>query len=473
MFRAIFQRLLITYTAILLAIILVLALSLTAFFHSYVLEQKGKQLVQAAWKMEELARLYQQGKVKQDELQAAADLLGQATGSRVYLLLGEKATALESLRGEALDDPEKKELLEDIKKILSGEVLVKRKVFFHPLDMYVVLAGLPVRAESGSIAGVVLLFSPLQELQKTLAQVYRIIWLTALALLFPAAAVIFLVSRRIARPVEGIQRAAAALAEGNFGEDLPVAGRDELAQLTRTFNYMKNRLKQVEEMRREFLASVSHELRTPLTSIRGFLQAILEDLVAPGEQRKYLQRAYEEADRLTRLVNDLLDLARLRAGGVRLHRERVDMKKLVAEVLEECALFAGQKGISLHAEIPDEEIEALVDRDRIKQVLLNLVDNAIKYVPGGGNVWVNLRREEGQLVVRVRDDGPGIPEEELPHIFEKFRRADRAHSRKVWGAGLGLSIAKELVVLHGGTIRAVNLPGQGVEVTFTVPLHKR
>ena len=342
MFRSIFQRLLITYTVILLAVVLVMALSLTAFFHSYVLAQKGGQLVQAAREMEERALIYRQGKVGRDELQAAADLLGQATGSRVYLLLGEKAAALESLQGEKLGGAEK-ELLEDIKRILGGEVLVKRKVFLHPLNMYVVMAGLPVRAEGG-IAGVVLLFSPLRELQEALAQVYRIIWLTALALLFPAATVVFLVSRHIARPVERIQRAAAALAEGSFGEDLPVRGRDELAQLTATFNYMKNRLKQVEEMRREFLAAVSHELRTPLTSVRGFIQAILEGLVAPAERDKYLRRAYGEADRLARLVNDLLELARLRAGGVKLHRERVGMKELVAEVLEELGLAARRNG---------------------------------------------------------------------------------------------------------------------------------
>ncbi|WP_027717998.1 sensor histidine kinase [Desulfovirgula thermocuniculi] len=470
MFRSIFQRLLITYTVILLAVVLVMALSLTAFFHSYVLAQKGGQLVQAAREMEELALLYRQGKVGRGELQAAADLLGQATGSRVYLLLGEKAAALESLQGEKLGGAEK-ELLEDIKRILGGEVLVKRKVFFHPLNMYVVMAGLPVRAEGG-IAGVVLLFSPLRELQEALAQVYRIIWLTALALLFPAAAVVFLVSRHIARPVERIQRAATALAEGNFGEDLPVLGRDELAQLTATFNYMKNRLKQVEEMRREFLAAVSHELRTPLTSVRGFIQAILEGLVAPAERDKYLRRAYGEADRLARLVNDLLELARLRAGGVKLHRERVGMKELVAEVLEECALFAGQKGVSLHAEVPAGEIVAPVDRDKMKQVLLNLVDNAVKYAPGGGNVWVSLRQEGCLLEVRVRDDGPGIPEEELPFIFEKFRRAERAGGEKVGGTGLGLAIARELVALHGGEIRAANLPGRGAEVIFTVPLDK-
>lgn len=324
MFKTIFQRLLFTYAAIIVIVIILLAVSLTVFFNIYFFEQKQNQLLTVGRRMEELAHDYHDKKISQQELSQTANALGYVTDSRIYVLLNEKITDLKFLDSGRQENPVGSQLLDDLKRILDGETLVRKKTFSDQLNMYVVFVGLPVYID-GTISGVILLFSPLNQVNKTLFDVYKIIWITAAVSLALASMVTFIISRRISKPIEHIQKVAASLAEGNFAGDLAPVGRDEIARLTETFNYMKNRLWQIEEMRKDFIANVSHELRTPLTSIRGFIQGILDRIIGPEEQEKYLKRAYEETGRLNRLVNDLLQLARLQSGNVKLNREIVQV----------------------------------------------------------------------------------------------------------------------------------------------------
>ncbi|HAP93583.1 MAG TPA: sensor histidine kinase, partial [Desulfotomaculum sp.] len=348
------------------------------------------------------------------------------------------------------------------------ETLVRKKTFSDQLNMYVVFVGLPVYID-GTISGVILLFSPLNQVNKTLFDVYKIIWITAAVSLALASVVTFIISRRISKPIEHIQKVAASLAEGNFAGDLAPVGRDEIARLTETFNYMKNRLWQIEEMRKDFIANVSHELRTPLTSIRGFIQGILDRVIGPEEQEKYLRRAYEETGRLNRLVNDLLQLARLQSGNVKLNREIVQVGELIGEIVEEHRLLAEQRNISLHVEISGDNTTIVADRDKLKQIILNLLNNALKYSNEGGKVWINALKEDKKLIFKIKDNGPGIPEDELQYIFTKFHRVESSSGQQAPGTGLGLSIAKELVELHGGTIMARSAVGCGTEMIFALP----
>jgi signal transduction histidine kinase len=418
--------------------------------------------------MEELARDYHDKKISQQELSQTANALGYVTDSRIYVLLNEKITDLKFLDSGRQENPVGSQLLDDLEKILDGETLVRKKTFSDQLNMYVVFVGLPVYID-GTISGVILLFSPLNQVNKTLFDVYKIIWITAAVSLALASVVTFIISRRISKPIEHIQKVAASLAEGNFAGDLAPVGRDEIARLTETFNYMKNRLWQIEEMRKDFIANVSHELRTPLTSIRGFIQGILDRVIGPEEQEKYLRRAYEETGRLNRLVNDLLQLARLQSGNVKLNREIVQVGELIGEIVEEHRLLAEQRNISLHVEISGDNTTIVADRDKLKQIILNLLNNALKYSNEGGKVWINALKEDKKLIFKIKDNGPGIPEDELQYIFTKFHRVESSSGQQAPGTGLGLSIAKELVELHGGTIMARSAVGCGTEMIFALP----
>ncbi|MCL6611728.1 MAG: cell wall metabolism sensor histidine kinase WalK [Peptococcaceae bacterium] len=468
MFRSIFQRLLFTYAVIILLAITLLAALITYFLNLYLFHQKQQQLFAAGRRAEELVQEYVQKKIDQDDLTLALNSLGQVTDSRIRLHVSKKLSELKSHGDQVQEILGETGIAEDIRPILEGGTVTRKRQFSSQLNTYVVFVGMPVYI-NGTVCGVVLLFSPLDQINKALFEVYKIIWGTAAASLVLAAAVVFITSRRISRPIEDIQKSAAAIAEGEFTEDVVPSGKDEIAQLAGTFNYMKNRLKQVEEMRKNLIANVSHELRTPLTSVRGFIQGILEGVIGPADREKYLRRAYEETGRLSRLVDDLLQLARIQSGSLKLNKEMVDVGELIGEIIEEVSLLARQKRIALSAEAAGEGITALADRDRLKQIILNLLHNAVNYTGDGGRVRVRAGAENGKCTVTVQDDGPGIPEDQLELIFEKFHRVEESRSRQAAGTGLGLSIARELVELHGGAISARSEVGRGTEITFSLP----
>ncbi|MFZ5826254.1 MAG: two-component system histidine kinase PnpS [Bacillota bacterium] len=230
------------------------------------------------------------------------------------------------------------------------------------------------------------------------------------------------------------------------------------------------RSRQLEQMRTEFVASVTHELRTPLTSIRGFAETLLEGaLEEPETARHFVEIIKRESQQLGALIEDLLDLSRIESGKLRLKREPVLMQALVPETVSRLAQKAQASNIDLVLEIPADLPPVQGDRDRLAQVLINLVDNAVKYTPTGGQVTVAAREEGRGIQVSVADTGVGIPQPDLARVFERFYRVDKARSRSTGGTGLGLSIVKHIVEAHRGTIRVESEVGQGSTFIFTLP----
>ena len=206
-----------------------------------------------------------------------------------------------------------------------------------------------------------------------------------------------------------------------------------------------------------------------MTSIRGFIQAILEGVIPAEDQDKYLKIAREEVDRLTRLVQDLLDLARIKTGGIKLNKEPLDIGVLAREAASEFQLLAATKSITVET---DEGLVVSGDRDRIRQIIINLLSNAVKYTQPNGHIELSVQGEDGQAVLKVRDNGAGIPETELEYIFDKFHRVDKSRDTTTGGTGLGLAIVKELVELHKGSIAVWSEPGKGTEITIEFPLSR-
>jgi two-component system OmpR family sensor kinase len=274
------------------------------------------------------------------------------------------------------------------------------------------------------------------------------------------------------RPIDRLNRAAQQIARSR---DLSRrvesrAGSDELSRLAETFNQMLCSLQEADSAQKRFVADASHELRTPLAAIQGNLELLRRYPHMPAAEReKTLQMAEREAVRLSRLVNDLLTLARSDAG-LPLREAPVDLKAVAQEALTEaCYLLKGQR---LEAPIL-EEARVRGDRDHLKQLVLILLDNAIKYTPEGGVVRLALQAGQGQACLTVSDTGIGIPPEDLPHIFERFYRADPARSRNKGGSGLGLSIARWIIERHGGEVEVDSQAGRGTTVMVRLPLQPR
>ncbi|NPA92201.1 MAG: sensor histidine kinase [Chloroflexi bacterium] len=306
-----------------------------------------------------------------------------------------------------------------------------------------------------------------------LEAVYRakqVVLLSVIAVALLAVLLAALVSYfSVQAALEPLTRVTAVADQITHADDLsrripvPQGAGDEVWTLVQAFNATLSRLEALFQAQRRFIADVGHELRTPLTVIKGNAQWMRRIGKLDWEA---LDSIEEEADRLSRLVDDLLLLERAEAGKLPLRREIVDLAAVATDVLREMQVVAREK-IDLKADI--QPVIVCGDPDRLKQVLLNLVGNAIKYTPKGGTVWLEVRQEGQQAVIKVRDTGPGIPPEDLPHIFERFYRADKARSRGK-GFGLGLSIAYWIVKHHDGHIEAASQPGEGTTFTVTLPV---
>ncbi|MEO6891572.1 MAG: HAMP domain-containing sensor histidine kinase [Ktedonobacteraceae bacterium] len=312
-----------------------------------------------------------------------------------------------------------------------------------------------------------------------LGNVNQAILITGMMLTVVVIAFSLLLARRLTRPLESLTVAADKLKGGDYSQRvIPPRAQDELGRLAQTFNAMAdtieadvNELRHQEQMRRDLIANIAHDLATPLTAIQGFSEALADNVIqAPGERLETAQLIAREVQRLRRLVADMQQMSSIESGRAHLDLAPLDLSALVDETLAVMEPECTQAGITLRAEFAVNTPLVLADSDRVTQVLLNLVDNARRHTPSGGTITIGARQEGKILTVWIRDTGQGIDPIDLPHIFERFYRADRARTGSTGGSGLGLSIVKAIITAHGGTIGATSTPGQRTCIKFTLPL---
>lgn len=327
----------------------------------------------------------------------------------------------------------------------------------------------PLRKE-GRVVGAVALSQSLGDVTAVLADLRARLIVAAGVSLALSALVGLILARAIARPVRELTQAAEQLAKGNFACPVDTRAPGELGELARAFRSMSGDMQRMLQARTDLVTNVSHELRTPLTAIKGLIETLRDGAVDDLEARdRFLASIENETDRLIRLVNDLLTLSRADAQALVLRRERFDLTELARSCAEGLAARAAAQKIELVVDGPSVHVHA--DADRIRQVLVNLLDNAIRFSPPGEAVRVVISPSASDVTVSVHDCGPGIPAEEQARVFERFYRGDKSRARQGdVGAGLGLSIAQTLVVAHGGRITLESLPGQGTTIRFSLPV---
>ena len=278
----------------------------------------------------------------------------------------------------------------------------------------------------------------------------------------------YFLSRRILAPVKALTSATRQFGKGDFSRRVDYKDKGELGELARSFNSMADDLEHTERLRRNMVADVAHELRTPLSNLKGYLEAISDGVVKLDEDT--IQLLNEEASSLSRLVNDLQELSLADAGEINLIIQPEDVSRLVNEAVTAMQTKAMTKGLTIFNDLPSTFPVVDIDSHRIKQVLLNLLDNAVAHTDPGGRITLTTRQQGNQIHISVADTGEGIPAKELPLIFERFYRVDKSRTRATGGSGLGLTIVKRLVEAHGGTIEVKSQPGQGSTFTFTIPV---
>jgi signal transduction histidine kinase len=280
-------------------------------------------------------------------------------------------------------------------------------------------------------------------------------------------AVARLFARGMTQPLRDMASAARRMETGDYSVRVQTRSRDEVGKLATAFNRMSEELANLEKSRRDLVANVSHELKTPITAIRAHLENLLDGVEQPDPATIEVMLA--QVERLGRLVDQLLDLSRLESGEIPLRIEQLPLHPLVDDLISEIDVALSGRGVRVDNDVPTDLPALSVDRERVHQVLFNLVDNAVRFTPEGGRVTVSARRRNGSVEVAVSDTGAGIPPEHLPRLFERFYRADPARARGDGGTGIGLAIARSVVEAHGGQIRAESEPGRGSTFTFDLP----
>jgi signal transduction histidine kinase len=321
------------------------------------------------------------------------------------------------------------------------------------------------------IVGIIYLSQSLQDVMVVLHDVQNRFLISAGIALLVTGIIAIILSRALSNPLRRLTAAAEAVGEGRFDQEVPVHSQNEIGRLSKTFNDMVVRLKKSHQTQLDFIANVSHELRTPLTSIKGIIETLQSGAAEDDKVReRFLSIAETGTDRLIRLVNDLMLLSQADSAALELQRKSVTIELPVKAAVKQLSPLADAKNLIMKIDISPDTPPVWIDTDRIEQVIVNLVDNAIKYSRPEGTVTVSASPERDNYVaVIIRDEGIGISADDLSRVGQRFFRADKARSRANGGSGLGLAIARSLIEAHNGRLLIESQEGQGTTVSFTLP----
>ena len=392
-----------------------------------------------------LARSYLQ-REDWSQAQSTLEYVGEVYGARVILVDRQGQVVADSHRGSL-----GRHLDAGVPSSFSVPVSDSR----GPLGTLLVNPVLPVEA-----------VEPLPQQEPPEPSLSLLLVLSGLLAVGVALILTFFLSRRILAPVESLARVARQVAQRDFSARAEVHSRDEVGELARTFNSMVEELSRTEELRRNLVADVAHELRTPVTNLRGYIEGIADGVIKPDPAT--LSSMHGEVMLQTRLIEDLQDLALAESGQMQLKLQPCDLSALMRHAAATVQPQAQAKGMELAVEGPD-ALPMQADPERVSQVLRNLLINAVNYTSTGGKIRLSAAQEDGHARIQVEDNGPGIPPQDLPHVFERFYRVDKSRSRATGGTGLGLTIARSLVEAHGGRIEAWSQVGQGTRFVVTLP----
>ncbi len=325
----------------------------------------------------------------------------------------------------------------------------------------------------GQTVGTVVYVAPVQSLVDAVSSLQAQMWRIFAIVTLSAIVISLVFSRLISHPLQRLTRTIKRMERGDLSARVKVRGSGEMRELAENYNRMAEKIEHFDKSRSQFVSNASHELKTPLTTMKILLESLIYQPDMPAEMREeFMQDINHEIDRLNSVVSDLLTLTRADSHETALHVAREDLSELVTSAVHALTPVAEKRRQVLLTDIAP-RVQAEVDKSKIGQVITNLVDNALKYTPEQGEIAVSLTVEGKEAVLTVKDNGEGIPEEDLPHIFDRFYRVDKARSRATGGTGLGLSIVRQIITMHQGDITVTSVPGEGSVFTVHLPLQHR
>jgi len=348
--------------------------------------------------------------------------------------------------------------------------------YSETLKFYMKYVAVPV-VVNGNDLGVIRLAVPLLEIQNELKIIRRFFILGAFLAVIITLVIGYFISRKISLPIYDMNRAARSIAKGDLSKRVRIKTNNELEELADSFNLMADELvrkidnlKEMDKIRTDFVANVSHELKTPLTSVQGFIETLEDGAIDDKENaKKFLAIIRKHTERINNTINDLLTLAEIERSEGKIEETKFDMRCLLDELVSEFNNVLTVKKQTMNVDYNGNDFNIRADKDKLAQVLINLIDNAVKYTDIGGHIKASIFEVDTNLVVTIEDNGIGISKEHLTRVFERFYRVDKARSREAGGTGLGLAIVKHIIKLQKGDIEINSEVGKGTKVTMIFP----
>ena len=461
MFKGIYSRLVVTYLTLFLVVVIIISFFSTSLFYKEFTNQIEDNLINAAVKTNSLMERYYNNEITKSELTAWIDAMGYISNIKIYILNPDATVLQQVSANDVLNVNE--QLRNDMKSAMDGtEVIRMTSVSLEPDSEEVVYAAMPLKYED-KISGVIMVFTPFTEINKLLKEAILTIITVVVIVILMGTLAILRVSINISDPIKEISEYAKQIGKGHNVPDIELDTGDEIQMLADSFNEMKKEILDTEQMRKEIVANVSHELRTPLTSIIGFIKGILDGVITKDEEEKYLSIAYEEANRLKELTKDIVDVAKLESGNMKLNKETFVLNNLVHDVYIELEDMVKEKNLDFILEEKDKDIEINADKSRIRQVLINILNNSVKFTDKG-EIVLTIEKSDGKAKITVKDTGIGIQNDKISYLFNKFYTAND-YGNATSGAGLGLNIVKTIIDMHNGSVNIESEVNKGTTVT--------
>lgn len=478
LFNTLFSRMLSMYLAVILLIILLLGVTISSMFRNqYISENENELLREAA----EINRVIVTQYTDAEKRAVAKDTLRTTVrkyDAMLQLYFIDAAYGKVIFRDEMSE--EKWGMLSEIDLSAEAEAVMQNGGDIAIDSDKFKTGNIPIMTLSRSIVdlngetiGAMFFHTDMSRTNSSMRQVYLDVLLSACIAVILAFLAVTYITMRITKPITDMNNTINRFSGGDYEARVTVSSKDEVGQLGQSFNEMATEINALEQSRRSFVANVSHELRSPLTSIRGFLEAMQDGTIAKEDQPKYIGIVINECKRMTGMVNGLLDLARIESGQYELKLEPFDINELVIRTVLTFEARINAKHIDVNMDFDSEHTIVEADHSQIAQVIRNLVDNAIKFLQDNGKLTMRITSGKDIAHVSVIDNGAGIAQEDLPYVFDRFYKAEKAHTPSGSSSGLGLSIVKRIIEQHGQSIKVESEPGKGAAFTFTLKIYEQ
>ena len=491
-FISVRSKLLVVYLAVVLVIFTALLVIFPRAFKGYMLERAESDLVSTRQIIQEALeeKEFRSSPYQRDKLDAVA----RAKGIEIWICEEAVKDAKGNLTiptmgfGGDKDAPtialsaESGAFIEQVRNGLAEATIFENKfpeyytqntltmaypVAYHVVRTFPSDSSMDVNVDA---TAVVLLNRPLTEISNNVLSVQRILIFVFLVLALGVGLAIWAISNNMIQSIHQMRDVSAAISKGDFSEKVEVHSHDEIGELAASFNAMAEELARADETQREFIGNISHDFRSPLTSIRGFAEAMLDDVVPPEQHKKYIQIIYDETNRLNKLANDMLLLNKMESGQEELQIRRFDINEMIVSLSLSFEQRIEEKKLDIRFRFLQDHLFVMADQDKIERVVYNLIDNAIKFTEEGDSITVETSIVGKKAYITVTDTGIGMDEETQKHIFERFRKGDKSRGLNKTGMGLGLAIVKQIILNHGEEILCRSKEGQGTSFEFTLPL---